>query len=74
MLTTQPFFIGGIEDSEEARANAFGAFGMFMFTFILSALGMWYDSMKQEPVEAGENGETEYQLSGGEFPNYGTSH
>jgi hypothetical protein len=74
MITTQPFFIAGIEDPEEARASAFGAFGMFIFTFILSAMGMWYDSQnKQEPIEAGENGETEYQRTG-DFPNYGTSH
>ena len=75
MVSTQPFFIAGIEDADEARANAFGAFAMFIFTFIVSAIGMWYDAQnKQEPIEAGENGETDYQLATGEFPNYGTSH
>ena len=75
MISTQPFFIAGIEDPEEARASAFGAFGMFIFTFICSGLGMWYDSQnKQEPIEGGENGETDYQRSTGDFPNYGTSH
>jgi hypothetical protein len=73
MITTQPFFIAGIEDPEEARASAVGAFAMFVFTFVCSGLGIWYDSQnKQEPLESGENGEAEYQLSGtGDFPNYG---
>merc|ERR1711957_794876 len=44
MLTTQPFFIAGIEDVEVATWAAFGAFFTFMFVFVLSAVGMWYDS------------------------------
>lgn len=75
MISKQPFFMAGIEDIEEARASAFGAFGMFVFTFIMSALGIWYDSQnKESEIEDDENGETGYQLSTGEFPNYGTSH
>ena len=38
MLSTQPFFITGIEDVEEARSNAFGALIMFCVTFAISAV------------------------------------
>jgi hypothetical protein len=75
MLTTQPFFIAGIEDVEVATRSAYGAFFMFMFVFVLSAVGMWYDSTfgKKSAAEEGD-GETDYQLADGqEFPNYGTS-
>ena len=69
MVSSQPFFIAGIEDAEEARASAFGAFAIFIVTFLLSAIGIWYDSQyKSEPVEP----ESEYHLSTGEVPNYGT--
>jgi hypothetical protein len=76
MLTTQPFFITGIDDVEEAKSSAFGAFGMFMATFVLSAGGMFYDSnYKQEPADATENGNGNggYQLANDNFPSYGTS-
>lgn len=75
MLTKQPFFIGGIEDHEVAKESAFGAFIMFMFVFVLSAVGMVYDAnfgKKASSIE--DDGETPYQLAGGqEFPNYGAS-
>ena len=75
MLTTQPFFIAGIEDVEVATKSAYGACFMFMFVFVVSAIGIWYDSnfgKKASLVE--EDGETDYQLAGGqEFPNYGAS-
>ena len=70
MLSTQPFFVPGIEDPDQAKANAFGALGMFIFTFGLSAFGIWYDA--QNKVETTEI-ETEYQLSPGDMPTYGTS-
>jgi len=74
MLTKQPFFIGGIEDIEVATESAFGAFFMFMFVFVLSAIGMWYDSNFGKKASEAEEIETEYQLAGGqEFPNYGAS-
>jgi hypothetical protein len=75
MVTTQPFLIKGIDDADEARASAMGACAMFLFTFVLSALGIWYDSQnKSEPEVASENGNGEYQLQTEEnFPNYGTS-
>lgn len=36
MLATQPFFITGIEDVEEAKTNAFGALITFCATFAIS--------------------------------------
>lgn len=72
MISTQPFFIAGIEDPEEAKNSAFGACGMFVFTFVASILGVWYDSQnKTELEESGAQG-SEYRLAGnGDFPNYG---
>lgn len=75
MLTTQPFFISGIDDVAEAQKSAFGACFMFLFVFVLSGIGMWYDTTygKQQSI-LDEDGGTDYQLAGGqEFPNYGTS-
>jgi len=75
MLTKQPFFIAGIEDVEVATNSAYGAFFMFMFVFVLSAIGMYYDTNYGKKATAAEDEiETEYQLAGGqEFPNYGAS-
>jgi len=72
MISTQPFYIAGIEDAAEAKTSAFGACGMFAFTFVASMLGIWYDSQnKAEAIEAENNGEASYQLAGGDYPNYG---
>lgn len=72
MLQTQPFLIAGIEDTEEARDNAFGAMGMFLACFLLSVVGIWYDSQyKVDPTVA--EPESDYQLSGDGVPTYGTS-
>ena len=38
MLVKQPFFIGGIEDVEEAKGSAFGAAGMFLFIFVVAII------------------------------------
>ena len=68
----QPFFIGGIEDVDEAKTNAFGAMGMFLICFILSMIGIWYDSQyKVEPSTSEPEGD--YQLSHDGVPTYGTS-
>lgn len=40
MLIYQPFFVGGIDDVEKAKASAFGAAGTFLFTFLLSMVFM----------------------------------
>lgn len=71
MIQTQPFFIGGIEDDASARTSAFGAMGMFLFTFIASLVGIWYDSQyKAEPIDAAEG---QYQLAADNVPSYGTA-
>ena len=36
MLVKQPFFIGGIQDVEEAKGSAFGAAGLFLFCFVVA--------------------------------------
>lgn len=73
VIHTQPFFIAGIEDESKARANAFGAMGMFLVTFLASVGGMYYDSQNkvEHMVDAGEEGE--YRLAPGDVPTYGTS-
>lgn len=75
MITTQPFFIAGIDDAEEAKASAFGACGMFAFTFCASVLGIWYDSQNKEVegVEHDNVGDAAgYQLAqDNNYPNYG---
>lgn len=71
MLQTQPFFIAGIEDPEQARDNAFGATGMFLVCFILSIAGIYYDGKKADASASEPEGE--YQLSGDGVPTYGTS-
>jgi hypothetical protein len=38
MLSTQPFFITGIDDVEIAKSNAFGALMTFCATFAISAI------------------------------------
>jgi hypothetical protein len=75
MITTQPFFIGGIEDADKAQKSAFGAMAMFIVTFAASMAGIWYDSSsKPEPSTTGMDGpEAEYQLAQGDTPTYGTS-
>jgi hypothetical protein len=73
MIQTQPFFIAGIEDVGEARTSAFGAMGMFLFTFVASLVGMWYDSQHKPEAMEDENGGSDYHLSSDNLPNYGTS-
>jgi hypothetical protein len=46
MLVKQPFFIGGIESVEDAKGSAFGAAGMFFFTFLASILYLIRDSRR----------------------------
>ena len=71
LLTTQPFFILGIEDVREARSNAFGAMGMFVATFLLSVFGIFHSSRSAKEADDHANG---YQLSEMNFQTeYGTS-
>ena len=71
MLQSQPFFILGVDDSKKARDNAFGAFVMFLATFVASSIGVWYDSNIQQDQAVG-SAETEYQLAQ-DVPSYGTN-
>ena len=76
MIHFQPFYIGGLNNDEQAQANAFGAMAMFVGTFILSIGGIYYDAnFKKEPLpeENGTNGAEGYQLSKGDVTTYGTS-
>jgi hypothetical protein len=74
MISSQSFFIAGLEDPEEAKNSAFGAMGMFIFTFVASVGGIVYDSNFKK-VEIGTPEAAEgYQLSQGDQPiTYGTS-
>jgi len=42
----QPFYVGGIDDVEKAKGNAFGAAGLFFFIFVISMVHLIMDSMK----------------------------
>ena len=46
MLTYQPFFIGGIEDLEQAKKNANGGVGTFLFILVLSVVYLVFDAMR----------------------------
>lgn len=41
MLSSQPFFIVGIEDVAAAQQNAFGALLTFVATFVISLFFIW---------------------------------
>ena len=73
MISTQSFFIAGIEDPEEAKNSAFGAMGMFIFTFIASIGGIVYDTQFKKEVPPVDEAAEGYQLTQGDQPTYGTS-
>lgn len=74
ILTTQPFYIAGIEDAGKAQSSAFGAVVMFVATFAMSIGGIWYDSMhKAEPIVEDGSPEAEYQLTKDGVPSYGAA-
>jgi hypothetical protein len=74
-LSTQSFFISGIEDKEKAQTSAFGATGMFLFTFLASMGGIWYDSTYKVEPAANGHGEPDvsYHLSEDVPATYGTN-
>jgi flagellin-like protein len=77
-MSTQSFYIGGIEDAEKAASSAFGAVILFVITFVASVAGIWYDSMyKAEPIKSNGGGdmttEADYYLSQDVPASYGTS-
>jgi hypothetical protein len=73
LIQTQPFFIAGLEDPEEAKTSAFGATGMFLFTFVASMCGIWYDSQHRKETVAEAGNGSEYRLSHDDVPTYGTA-
>jgi hypothetical protein len=46
MLTKQPFFVGGIEDFEEARGAAYGAMWAYVVTFGIATVLTLRDSRR----------------------------
>jgi hypothetical protein len=72
MLSTQSFYIGGIDDVAVAKSSAFGAMAMFLITIFLSMGGIWYDSQNtKEPIEGEEEGG--YHLANENMQTYGTA-
>ena len=64
MISTQSFYIAGLEDPEKAKGSAFGAMFMFILTFGASIYGIHHDAAsKQEEIQP-EGGEG-YQLNTG---------
>mmetsp|Transcript_2721 Transcript_2721/g.4039 ORF Transcript_2721/g.4039 Transcript_2721/m.4039 type:complete len:110 (+) Transcript_2721:177-506(+) len=47
LITTQPFFIGGIEDFQKARGAAYGAMWAYVITFILSVILDFRDAKRK---------------------------
>ncbi|KAL7464059.1 hypothetical protein ACHAXS_004404 [Conticribra weissflogii] len=59
MLSTQPFFIKGVDDVDQARSNAFGAMLTFVVTFVVSVLAMMRGSSAEEGgsgIDVGKEG------------------
>ena len=70
LVSTQSFFINGIDDAESAKTSAFGAMGMFCVTFLLSIYGIYHDANnKADSIEEAPEG---YALQGGATTDYGT--
>ena len=42
MVSSQPFYIAGIEDDQHVKRSAFGAMGMFIFSLAASIYGIYY--------------------------------
>lgn len=74
IIHTQPFFIGGLDNPDEAKASAFGACIMFLVTFGLSVIGIFCGPKSdKEAVEAAEAPEG-YVLNTGDVPEYGSQY
>eukprot|EP00531_Pseudo-nitzschia_arenysensis_P003270 CAMPEP_0116134176 /NCGR_PEP_ID=MMETSP0329-20121206/10507_1 /TAXON_ID=697910 /ORGANISM="Pseudo-nitzschia arenysensis, Strain B593" /LENGTH=120 /DNA_ID=CAMNT_0003628871 /DNA_START=142 /DNA_END=504 /DNA_ORIENTATION=+ len=64
MLTYQPFYIGGIEDLKQAKSNAYGGVGTFLFVFLLSVVYLVIDALHGPDEFRGESrhsGGVEYE-------------
>ena len=65
LLSTQSFFVGGLDDPEAAKTSAFGAMGMFIVTFFASIFGIYYDSgRKAESIEETPEGYGQLNVPG----------
>jgi hypothetical protein len=53
LLVTQPFFIGGIRNVEEAKGSAFGAAATFLVCFLASVSLMIRDTRRQLEYDSG---------------------
>ena len=67
MLIHQPFFLGGIDDVEKAKSSAFGAAGMFFFTFLISIIYLIADAQ----FGIGQGGSIAGSISGNNRPSSG---
>lgn len=63
MLETQPFYLTGIEDSEEAKKNALGAMGLFMVTLAYNMYKIYFPD--EEKAEEAVDGPEGYRLNAG---------
>mmetsp|Transcript_12243 Transcript_12243/g.25270 ORF Transcript_12243/g.25270 Transcript_12243/m.25270 type:complete len:117 (+) Transcript_12243:165-515(+) len=64
MLTYQPFYIGGIEDLKQAKSNAYGGVGSFLFVFLLSVVYLVIDALQgpdNERMESRHSMGNEYE-------------
>jgi hypothetical protein len=57
LISTQPFFIAGVEEPIKARTSAFGAMGMFIACFVMSMAGIWYDGKRQSGSHDKDDGD-----------------
>lgn len=72
MIDKQSFFISGLENPDEAKASAFGACMMFLVTFGLSVIGIfWNPKSDKGDVQADETPEG-YVLKTDDVPEYGS--
>lgn len=72
MISTQSFYITGLDDVDAAKDSAFGAMGMFLFTLVASLVGMFYDAQKKGE-ELSDPAAEGYQLNQDDIPAYGTT-
>jgi hypothetical protein len=56
LLVTQPFFIGGIRNVDEAKGSAFGAAATFLVCFVVSVTLMLRDTRRQLEYDSGGAG------------------
>ena len=75
-MTLQPFYIGGLEDPEDAKISAFGAMGIFLVTLVLSIVGIFYDNTfgKKDDADASDAVAEGYTLNTGDVPEYGSQY